>query len=131
MANLDNPKPLHRWLLIFLGVLIASGAHFFSTGLAGFRPLVWVAPVPVLLIAFNASARSAQEGLLTISDYKGRVLAEDSSSRLSEVLLVGEIRPGPGRAIYSLTGSQLFQTFHVWLLLAAASRQKTFQISFM
>src|SRR5213593_3651127 len=44
---------------MILGVLITGGAYFLSTGLTGFRPLVWVAPIPVLLFAFNSSARTS------------------------------------------------------------------------
>lgn len=58
--------------------------------------------------------RSAQQGLLTISDDKGRILAEESSSKLPEALLAGEINPGTGRTIYNLTGD-----WFAWLNILA------------
>jgi apolipoprotein N-acyltransferase len=39
------------------GVLASAAAYFFGTGLNGFAPLVWLAPIPVLGLAFHASAR--------------------------------------------------------------------------
>jgi len=48
--------------------------------------------------------RVAAQGFLTISDSRGRILAEDSSSRLPEVLLVKDIPPGPGATVYSRAG---------------------------
>ncbi|MEW6733794.1 MAG: nitrilase-related carbon-nitrogen hydrolase [Acidobacteriota bacterium] len=52
-----------------------------------------------------AVARSAQEGLLTVSDHYGRLLAEEISSRTPEALLVSEVSPGPGRTLYSTLGN--------------------------
>jgi len=40
-----------------------------------------------------AIARTAQQGLLTLSDSRGRILAEASSGKAAEVLLVGELAP--------------------------------------
>lgn len=39
-----------------VGVLTAA-AYYFGTGLDGFGPLVWIAPIPVLVVAFRSSAR--------------------------------------------------------------------------
>lgn len=52
-----------------------------------------------------AVARSAQQGLLTVSDSRGRIIAEDSSSRLPEALLVSEVHLGRGRTVYSKLGN--------------------------
>jgi apolipoprotein N-acyltransferase len=42
--------------MLALAGTIASGAlYFFPTGLEGFRPLVWIAPIPVLLISLRSS----------------------------------------------------------------------------
>jgi apolipoprotein N-acyltransferase len=38
-------------------VVTSATAYFFGTGLNGFAPLVWIAPVPILLLAFRSSAR--------------------------------------------------------------------------
>ncbi|MGH7461416.1 MAG: nitrilase-related carbon-nitrogen hydrolase, partial [Longimicrobiales bacterium] len=45
----------------YLGVVVATAtAYFFGTGLNGFAPLVWIAPIPVLVLAYRSSAaRSA------------------------------------------------------------------------
>jgi apolipoprotein N-acyltransferase len=43
-----------------LAVLISAGAYFWGTGLHPFGPVVWIAPIPVLVLAFQSSAeRSA------------------------------------------------------------------------
>lgn len=49
-------------------------------------------------------ARSAQQGLLTVSDYLGRILTEGLSSQAAEVLLSATIPMGPGSTFYSRTG---------------------------
>jgi len=51
-----------------------------------------------------AVVRSAQNGLLTVSDHLGRILAEDKSSREADVLLVSDVQPGPGHTFYSMSG---------------------------
>jgi apolipoprotein N-acyltransferase len=59
--------------------------------------------------------RAAQEGLLTVSDSRGRILAEASSASAPEVLLVAEVAPGSGRTIYSAAGD-----WFGWLAAGAA-----------
>ncbi len=51
-----------------------------------------------------AVVRSAQEGLVTISDHLGRIVSERVSSESGEVLLSGTVPLGPGRTLYSATG---------------------------
>ena len=51
-----------------------------------------------------AVVRSAQEGLVTISDHMGRTLATRMSSESRDVLLVGDVPLGPSRTLYSLAG---------------------------
>ena len=51
-----------------------------------------------------AVVRSAQEGLLTISDHQGRILAERVSSESDDVLLAGDVPLGPGHTLYSRAG---------------------------
>jgi apolipoprotein N-acyltransferase len=48
--------------------------------------------------------RSAQQGLATVADHFGRVLASESSSAGSEVLLTADVAPGPGHTLYSRVG---------------------------
>lgn len=44
--------------LFSLAAVAATGAlYFFSTGLTGIRPLVWIAPVPVLFLSMRSSRR--------------------------------------------------------------------------
>lgn len=45
--------------LSLLAALSTALMYFFSTGLEGFRPLVWIAPIPVLVMAMRSSRRSA------------------------------------------------------------------------
>ena len=40
-------------------VLLSAGAFYLSTGLGEFWPLAWIAPLPVLVVAFRSSARAA------------------------------------------------------------------------
>jgi apolipoprotein N-acyltransferase len=49
--------------------------------------------------------RTAQDGLLTVSDHMGRIIAEDKSSSAPDVLLVSSVHPGPGRTFYSIYGN--------------------------
>ncbi len=51
-----------------------------------------------------AVVRCAQEGLLTVSDHTGRVIAEESSSSSPEVLLLSAVSPGPGNTFYVVAG---------------------------
>jgi apolipoprotein N-acyltransferase len=52
-----------------------------------------------------AVVRSAQEGLLTVSDHHGRAVAVEASWGAPEVLLVSEVTPGPGHTLYSAVGN--------------------------
>ena len=42
-----------KYALAVLAALASGGLYFFSTGLEGVRPLVWIAPIPVLLISLR------------------------------------------------------------------------------
>jgi apolipoprotein N-acyltransferase len=97
--DMDFPMPAAQYGKAGVGVLLVPAWDFVRDERLHSR----MAVVRGIESGF-AVARSAQQGLLTISDYKGRIIAEDSSSRLPEVLLVGEVRSGPGRTIYSLVG---------------------------
>ena len=60
-----------------------------------------------------ALVRAAQEGLVTVADHHGRVLAEARSPETGDILLVAEVVPGPAHTFYSLTGE-----WFAWLNLA-------------
>jgi len=51
-----------------------------------------------------AVARSASDGLLTVSDARGRVVAERATDAAGEVLVAGAVRAGPAGTFYSRTG---------------------------
>jgi len=57
--QMKQTSSLPRWLLLVIGILTSGALYFFSTGLEGFRPLVWIAPVPVLILALQSSWRFA------------------------------------------------------------------------
>jgi apolipoprotein N-acyltransferase len=62
-----------------------------------------------------AIARVATDGLLTVSDDRGRILAERSSSEAADVLLNATVRVGRGGTFYSRTGD-----WFAWLCVLAA-----------
>ncbi len=64
-----------------------------------------------------AVVRSAQEGLVTISDHLGRTLAERASSEGSDVLLSANVAPGPGQTFYTLAGDWFGATSIVIFLI--------------
>ena len=53
-----NRQAMFKRFFPFISVLLSGALYYFSTGLTGFRPLVLVAPVPVLLMAMRSSRRS-------------------------------------------------------------------------
>jgi apolipoprotein N-acyltransferase len=62
-----------------------------------------------------AVARSAQDGLLSVSDDRGRIIAEDRSYRAPDVLLISNVHPGRGQTFYSMSGDWV-----AWLSLLFA-----------
>jgi apolipoprotein N-acyltransferase len=62
-----------------------------------------------------AIARSASNGLLTVSDARGRILAERASHESAEVLLTADVPVGPGGTFYSRTGD-----WFPWLCIIVA-----------
>jgi len=46
-----------QWLFLIGGMVFSGALYFFSTGLEGFRPLLWIAPVPVLILSLKSSWR--------------------------------------------------------------------------
>jgi len=62
-----------------------------------------------------ALARAAQEGLLTLSDAYGRIVAETTSGH-PDALLVGDLAPGPGATLYTRWGD-----WFGWLALGVAA----------
>ncbi|MFL6208535.1 MAG: apolipoprotein N-acyltransferase [Pyrinomonadaceae bacterium] len=97
--DMDFPQPAAPYGQAGVGVLLVPAWDFVRDGRLHGR----MALVRGIESGF-AVARSAQQGLLTISDPKGRIIVEDSSTRLPETLLVGAVQPGPGRTLYSRAG---------------------------
>ena len=60
-----------------------------------------------------AVVRSASEGLLSVSDYRGNTV-EIRSSSLAMSSLVARVLPGPGETVYSAT-----ENWFAWLSVAA------------
>jgi apolipoprotein N-acyltransferase len=60
-----------------------------------------------------AVARTAQQGLLTVSDDRGRVIAETRSDSSPETFLVAYVTPGQGRTLYGRLGD-----WFAWLCMA-------------
>jgi apolipoprotein N-acyltransferase len=71
-----------------------------------------------------AVVRTAQDGNATVSDDRGRILAEAASSSAPEVLLSAEVTPGPGRTFYSAAGDWMgwLSVLSMLVLLVAARR---------
>lgn len=63
-----------------------------------------------------AVARAAQEGLLTVSDSRGRIVAEKRSDSGEEVYLECSVPAGPGGTLYSRWGD-----WFGWLAVAATA----------
>ncbi|HLF35869.1 MAG TPA: nitrilase-related carbon-nitrogen hydrolase [Cyclobacteriaceae bacterium] len=57
--------------------------------------------------------RCAQQGYLSIIDFRGKVIAETSTTGKPDALLEGYIFPGPGHTFYSRTGN-----WFAWMNLA-------------
>jgi len=58
--------------------------------------------------------RAAQQGLLTVSDAHGRIVAEASSGSVPDALLVSDVGPGPGSTFYTRAGD-----WFAWVSIAA------------
>lgn len=79
------------------------------------KDAVWHARLAILRGVENgfAVARSANYGLLTLSDAYGRVLATKASTSGGMVLLQGDLPRGPGQTLYARIGDSF-----AWICLA-------------
>lgn len=98
--DMDFPKPASDYGQIGTGIIFVPAWDFVKDGKLHSR----MAIMRGVENGFSV-VRCAQEGLLTISDYKGRIITEDSSSTADEVLLLGEISLGPAHSFYSTFGN--------------------------
>ncbi len=64
---MHSPQGRPPLLLVILGVAISALAFYWSTGLGVIWPLAWIAPIPILLLAFQASWRVSALGAFLTS----------------------------------------------------------------
>jgi apolipoprotein N-acyltransferase len=72
-----------------------------------------------------ALVRSANNGFLTVTDDRGRVIGEASSSNASPISLLSDVRPGTGRTFYARSGDWFawVNFFFLLTLVIAVSRR--------
>jgi apolipoprotein N-acyltransferase len=68
-----------------------------------------------------ALARCAQQGLATVCDSRGRIVAEAASYEAPEQLLIADVRPGAGNTLYSRGGDWFGWTCVILLGVILAS----------
>ena len=78
-----------------------------------------------------ALVRSANNGFLTVTDDRGRVIGEASSSVTSPISLFSDVRPGPGRTFYARAGDWFawLNLFFLLTLVVAVSRRLARRLS--
>jgi len=78
-----------------------------------------------------ALVRSANNGFLTVTDDRGRVIGEASSSSTSPVSLLSDVRPGTGRTFYTRAGDWFawLDLFFLLVLVVAVSRRLARRLS--
>ncbi len=104
-----------------MGVAIAHDMDFQSFGRTYGRAGVGIMFVPALDFVVDrwlharvaiiqgiengyAVVRAAQWGLLSVTDYRGKIIAIQTTKGASPSLLTAEVTPGPGRTFYSKAG---------------------------
>ena len=97
--DMDFPGLLSKYARDGVGILVVPAWDFGQDGQRHAR----MAMMRGIEGGF-AVVRTAQDGLLSVSDTMGRIIAEDRSSRVPDVLLLCNVRPGPGRTFYSMSG---------------------------
>ena len=119
-------------LLVIAAGLASAVLVYFGTGLYPMWPLLWLAPIPVLaiaprlrsstafLVAFVAAvengfalARSARNGLLTLSDNRGRILTEAATVNGRLVSITGKVNVAREKTFYAQAGD-----WFAWLCVA-------------
>jgi len=123
------------------GVAICKDLDFVPTGLAYARAGVGLVLVPAWDFGADgwlhsrmavlrgveggyAVARAATDGLLTVSDARGRIVAERSSRDASEVLVSAGVRVAPGGTIYSRSGDWFAALCLLVVVLAALAARR-------
>ncbi|MBF8295530.1 MAG: lnt, partial [Bacteroidetes bacterium] len=72
-----------------------------------------------------ALVRSANNGYLTVTNERGRIIGEASSSRASSISLLSDVRSGRGRTFYAMAGDWFawVNLFFLLILVVAVSRR--------
>lgn len=130
MSDTDNNyQPLKQRLSAVAAIIFSGICWYLSNGLTGgFWFLLWIAPVPVLILSFTSTGRqkddwlhsrmavlrgvengfseirAAREGRLTISDCQGRVTSESSASDGKESVLAGNVSLERRNTLYTRFG---------------------------
>ena len=76
------------WLATAAAVVISGGAYYISTGLGEFWPAAWIAPIPVLVLAFGSTRRTAAVAAIT-AHFLGSLNLLAHFARLLPVVIVG------------------------------------------
>jgi apolipoprotein N-acyltransferase len=106
--DMDFPEPAREYSRAGTGILFVPAWDFVRDARLHARMAILRA-----VEGGFALVRAAQEGLVTVADHHGRILAEARSPRTGDLLVTAEVAPGPARSFYSLTGD-----WFAWLNLA-------------
>jgi apolipoprotein N-acyltransferase len=97
--DMDFPIEARRYAAASVGLLLVPGWDFGRDGLFHAQ-MAWLRGVE----GGFAIARSAADGLMTITDQRGRVLTS-ATSAAPEASLIATVVPGTGRTLYSRVGN--------------------------
>lgn len=101
-----------RWLVVVAGVAISAFAFDISTGFGTFWPAAWIAPIPVLLLAFRSSWRTTALiafsayflGSLNLFAYAATIRGEGAPRMVSVLVAVALVAlfAGPSAIFFSV-----------------------------
>lgn len=126
MGTNESPPPQSqqrtptRFLIILLGIATSASCYYASTGLGKFWPAAWIAPIPILLLAFRSSASTAS--VIAFSAYfLGSLNVFGYSARVMPVALVVGLLliPAVVFAFTVATTRYAFRHLHPWLVAFA------------
>jgi len=127
-------------LAVSVMAVAASGGMWYLAGsVHHVFALAWLAPVPLLVLlpdlslpqgalAAYAMARTAAQGLLTVSDGAGRVVAQRSSADASNVELVSPVALGPGPYLLRRGGDGFAWLCVAFFVLLPVARWRGFSV---
>jgi apolipoprotein N-acyltransferase len=119
MARNELKSPL-RPVWIAFATLTSAAAYFVSTGLGELWPLAWIAPIPVLIVAFHSSARTAAAISFTAYLLGSFNLLSYLAALVPIGVLVGTlVLPAVGFALVVLITRQVVLRAEPWLSVFA------------